>query len=331
MEVDDPNSRQGTSPLLTSLLKSPSPAPNPGSSILNTMNLGANQTRAAAPTITNLLTGSITNISTSLATTTPKGSVGTQPPAAPTFPNPLQTQPLTGPPTTEQALNNIIQSPSQSAPTLSMLLENKNRDSSQKLPPLSRIDSQPGRSEIGDMDARSSSFGGDIIEGDMAAADSPIKDEDQQLMEVFGLIPDNIDELADILTENNAIILNSELLEEDEMLDNVDDLINAEEAAAEDEEKKKMADQLGSVDLDTSNHFQNVLTKSDNSQEKSDQQELDVQKEEIEPTLNTIKTEAELVEPKQVCFTYQLFEFFLNKDIQIQSTILAMPLPQYVY
>ncbi|XP_063703171.1 probable E3 ubiquitin-protein ligase bre1 [Culicoides brevitarsis] len=45
--------------------------------------------------------------------------------------------------------------------------------------------------------------------------------DDEQLMEVFkGLIPDNIDELADILTENNTL-LNPELLEEEEILNEV--------------------------------------------------------------------------------------------------------------
>lgn len=51
--IDDSNTKQATSPLLTSLLKSPSAAPNPSTSMLNTL---PNQSRVTAPTITNLLT-----------------------------------------------------------------------------------------------------------------------------------------------------------------------------------------------------------------------------------------------------------------------------------
>lgn len=51
--IDDSNTKQATSPLLTSLLKSPSAAPNPSTSMLNTL---PNQSRNTAPTITNLLT-----------------------------------------------------------------------------------------------------------------------------------------------------------------------------------------------------------------------------------------------------------------------------------
>lgn len=202
MDVDDPNSRQGTSPLLTSLLKSPSQAPNPVSSMHHVTPVS--QARVTAPTITNLLTGSGTNLICSTAQS-PSNTM--------TFSPPLHSKPLTGPVHLDQSNSSVPQSPSQSAPTLSMLLENKNKESAQKV-------AQPSTSN------RSEKSTGDQ---EIGAVDSPIKDEDQQLMEVFnGLIPDNIDELADILTENNAIILNPELLEEGSILDNVDELISAD-------------------------------------------------------------------------------------------------------
>lgn len=243
MEVDDSSSRQGTSPLLTSLLKSPSPAPNPGASILhNVMNLQGNQIRVSAPTITNLLTGSITNLSSSLAAVTQQNLTKTiaSSSAAITTPFPAQIQthtPLTGPPPHDHMASNILQSPSQAAPTLSLLLENKHKESmQQKMPPLARIEqpviikSEQAPQIIHD---KQSINAVETAVPENEVANSPMKDEDQQLMEVLhGLIPDNIDELADILTENNAIILNPELLEEESILDNVDDLIGEEEAVA---------------------------------------------------------------------------------------------------
>lgn len=253
MEVDDPNSRQGTSPLLTSLLKSPSPAPNPTASILNTMNIGGNQTRASAPTITNLLTGSINNIPTTMTAPSQKNVPGPSTvTTSATYPNQFQTQPLTGPPTHEHNAN-VVQSPSQSAPTLSMLLENKNREAIQKPPryetPPIKIESAGNEMEMG------KSFGGDLIENDMNATDSPIKDEEQQLMDAFnGLIPDD---------EDLAEILNTELLEQDEILDNVDDLIDADEVAQANADNKNFSDQSEAIDVNSANNFQNVLTQSD--------------------------------------------------------------------
>lgn len=70
----------------------------------------------------------------------------------------------------------VPQTPSQTAPTLSMLLEKKEEDSN----------TQTGN-------------------------ESPSKDEEQQLLEVFnGLIPDNIDELAEMITKDTDIILEGE-------------------------------------------------------------------------------------------------------------------------
>lgn len=243
MEVEDPNVQvhghaQGTSPLLTSLLKSPSPAPNPGTSILNTIN----QARTTAPTITNLLTGS-------KPVTQQKGLSGGVPFVTSTssttnYPHQLQTQPLTGPPTSDNPAFNTIQSPSQSAPTLSMLLENKNRESSrQRTASQSRADAQSNRADVlaQDIDI-SKSFVNDLIgDNDGVATDSPIKDEDQQLMDVFNeLIPDNIDD-----------ILNPELLEGGEILDNVDDLMDDEEVLQDVAENKSLVPDVSATELQT--------------------------------------------------------------------------------
>lgn len=216
MEVDDPNSRQGTSPLLTSLLKSPSPAPNPTVPILhNAMNVSVTQTRVAAPTITNLLTGSTTILTQQTMAKPIVASVVTS--IATPFAVQLQAQPLTGPAPSDQSFNNVPQSPSQAAPTLSSLLENKNKESILKVASQVRVDPTPVQAN----DVKPTTSSEQVTD----ASDAPIKDEDQQLMEDFdGLIPEDIDELASILNENNPIILNAELLEEESMLDNVDNV-----------------------------------------------------------------------------------------------------------
>lgn len=210
MEVDDPNAKQGTSPLLTSLLKSPSAAPNPSSSMLH--NIPNQQTRVAAPTITNLLTGSVSNLTNSLAAaaavvSTQQSGIKTIPSSvgsiATTYSPSMHSQPLTGPPPNDQLMNNIMQSPSQAAPTLSMLLENKRMDNSMKMPVLLRIDSQ------GSMCSVDQQSGSDIItkneptDADFNNAESHIKDEDpEQLMEVFGELPEELGDLADIILED---------------------------------------------------------------------------------------------------------------------------------
>lgn len=232
-EVDDPNAKQGTSPLLTSLLKSPSAAPNPSPSMLHNL---PNQTRVAAPTITNLLTGSVSNLTSSLAAAQQTGTkTMTSSMASITTPYPSQmhNQPLVvghGPPPNDQTTCNIPQSPSQAAPTLSMLLENKQKESILKMPPLARIDTQTP------VCATDQNSGGDLMtkteptDAEFNSAESPIKDEDQQLMEVFNeLIPDDIGELADIL---------------------LDDLINEEQVAAVSHAAENLE---GQVNLDLKN------------------------------------------------------------------------------
>lgn len=216
MDIDDTNAKQGTSPLLTSLLKSPSPAPNPGT-MLHTSISSPNNNRVTAPTITNLLTGSLSNIPITVQ-------------QHQSFP--VQIQSLA--PTIHFEQPNVVQSPSQAAPTLSMLLESKFKDSPQKIPPLTRIDSGTFRSQ--DVN-QFQQIDANIVQKNLFPVSNVpdnvdpggTKDEDQQLMDVFnGLIPDNIDELADILTENN-VILNPELLEEDAMLENVESLMEEED------------------------------------------------------------------------------------------------------
>lgn len=222
MDIDDSNSKQGTSPLLTSLLKSPSPAPNPGA-MLHTSISSPNNNRVTAPTITNLLTGSLSNIPITVQ-------------HQQSFP--VQIQSLT--PSMHFEQPNVVQSPSQAAPTLSMLLENKFKDSPQKIPPLTRIDSGTFRPQ--DINQFQPQNDANIVPKNLFPVTTvgtdnvdpgATKDEDQQLMDVFNnLIPDNIDELADILTENN-VILNPELLEEDAILENVESLMEAEQETNE--------------------------------------------------------------------------------------------------
>lgn len=252
MEVDEMNAvstKQGTSPLLTSLLKSPSAAPNPSPSLLHNL---TSQARVSAPTITNLLTGSVSNLSSSLVNATATASVATGVNKS-TIPSPgasitthtvytsqLHNHPLTGPPSNhDQMIGNVIQSPSQAAPTLSMLLENKQKEMV-RMPSFSRIESQNAAAAAAAGAAVCTTMaqhhpGADTTKTEPADADfnnaeSPIKDEDQNLLEVFNeLIPDDIGELADII---------------------LDDLINEEQVAA----VSQVAGNLdGQVNLDLKN------------------------------------------------------------------------------
>lgn len=101
-------------PLLTSLLKSPSAAPNPSPSMLRNL---SNPTRVTALTITNLLTGSVGDLSSVLASATAaqqqnvnKSTIaasGTSITAA--YTSQIHNHPLTGPPTNDQTIGNINQ------------------------------------------------------------------------------------------------------------------------------------------------------------------------------------------------------------------------------
>ncbi|XP_059612323.1 bromodomain-containing protein 8 [Phlebotomus argentipes] len=222
MDVEDSAAKQGTSPLLTSLLKSPSPAPNPTQPLLTTSSPTSSRT---APTITNLLTGQ-SQIITS-AHNTPEITSTIQ-----FLPGIMEA--ISGPQTT----------PSQAAPTLSMLLDNKGAIKTESTASLPRAQPQI---QLPTVETKPEPM--DIVEESCpavqqipASAQEVVKDEDQQLMDDFnGLIPDNIDELADILTDNNAIILSPELLEEESILENVDSLIGSSEV------KPKVKDEVSEV------------------------------------------------------------------------------------
>lgn len=222
MEIDDTNSKQGTSPLLTSLLKSPSPAPNPAT-MLHTSISSPNNSRVTAPTITNLLTGSLSNIPITVQHQS----------------FPVQLPSLT--PSIHFEQTNVVQSPSQAAPTLSMLLENKFKDSPQKIPPLTRIDSGTFRPQ--DINQFQQQIDVNIVPKNLFPVNTVTdnvdpggtKDEDQQLMKIFdNLIPDDIDDLAKILTETNVI---PELLEEEGAMLETVVLMEAEQQANDMEER----------------------------------------------------------------------------------------------
>lgn len=202
-DMDIEEIKTGTSPLLSSLLKSPSTSSS-NNQTASLVTPAVTSTRAAAPTITNLLTGTKPTISVEI------------PHNKESFP--LMHHSLTGPPREHsQASHQLpVQSPSQAAPTLSMLLENKStKESASPMNP-PRQQQQPNPEILLEESANKSSIG------------SPLKDEEQQLMEVFNtLIPDNIDVLADILDDNDAIILSPELLAEaeDSILESVESLM----------------------------------------------------------------------------------------------------------
>lgn len=321
MDIEDGTMRQGTSPLLTSLLKSPSPAPNPGNVMLHTSSSSITtptSTRVVAPTITNLLTGSATTISTSCSTMTVSNQSNT-------FPVQLMTHSLTGPPPYDQSNPNIVQSPSQAAPTLSMLLENKTKDqnnmgSQQKMPPLARMDSSSSvqsqgsrHSETAPYNQYAPSGGSSVasiknnlfpVEDDAVEeeAGSPIKDEDQQLMEVFnGLLANNIDELADILTENNAIILNGDILEEESMLEN-------EELA----EQERMTDDRVADLVDEFNTIGGFQQASNNSQPVQENVTDNSQAMPIEQKPNYTDAETKKVYTSGIVTTQFFFVFPIN-------------------
>lgn len=111
-----------------------------------------------------------------------------------------------------------------------MLLENKQKEMV-KMPPLSRIESQNATV----CTAMEQHPGADTTkteptDTDFNNAESPIKDEDQNLLEVFNeLIPDDIGELADII---------------------LDDLINEEQVAAVSQAAENLD---GQVNLDLKN------------------------------------------------------------------------------
>lgn len=186
VDTDDNCSRSSTgqSPLLTSLLKSPSSTPN-----ITLLQQNAVQ---VSP---------IPNIST------PESYISMQ--------------------------SSTQISASQAAPTLSMLLDGGKTSGNTSSKLSSSIETQLLQHQDSLPDDQSIDIFPEQIPSVESIDNANDPKEDEQLMEVFkGLIPDNIDELADILTENNAL-LNPELLEEEEMLDEV---MNQEEEQQEQHE-----------------------------------------------------------------------------------------------
>jgi bromodomain-containing protein 8 len=192
MDIEEASPQKaGTSPLLTSLLKSPSPAPN-ANQILHP-GLSSPSSRAA-PTITNLLTSG----------------------------NPVPMLPLDTPPPQFQPMHVLFPTTTPSAaaqaPTLTKLLDNRTPVALEPNP-------KPTTSGFGEQPfSNQQMLDSNFNIGNENDENSDGKDE-ENLMEVFkNLIPDD---LADILSDNNEMILNPELLDEDKML--VESLMNEAE------------------------------------------------------------------------------------------------------
>lgn len=162
MEIDD-GKQSGTSPLLTSLLKSPSPAPNPIiiHSVINTPT-----SSRPVPVIQNLI---------------------------------IPTNQLT---------------PSGAAPTLSALLENK--------PSIKDLTNFQESGNVSIKEEEEELFPKNIFPdvSEILISTDDVKDDDQQLMDDFNsLIPDNIDELADIANNLNPELLNENFMNHEKMAD----------------------------------------------------------------------------------------------------------------
>lgn len=204
MATPDTPLKQGTSPLLTSLLKSPSS--NPGSA--NIITPGGTP-RSLAPTITNLLTGG-----QQLQPQQPHLATQNVPNSSQSFFNFHSQHPQH-----QQAA--IVTQPSKAAPTLSKLLDPSNRN---KGAGLGGGVGGGGGGETATVHAVAPAHATPNITTD----DDVINiDDDQQLMEVFKeLMPDD---LADILTgdddDNNEMIVSPELL--DHELEHVPELMPA--------------------------------------------------------------------------------------------------------
>lgn len=187
--------KQGTSPLLTSLLKSPSSTPSTPTP--------ASNTRALAPTITNLLTGG-QPVAGGVG-----GGGGGGGPSTPVFIG-ASNIPNSGSsffsfpskhPQHQQA--STVTTPSKAAPTLSKLLD-------------------PSRNKMGGGGGAAAVVDGQAVGAVTGTDDDAMinMDDDQQLLAVFKeLMPDD---LADILTDNNEM-MNPELLDQD--LENVPELM----------------------------------------------------------------------------------------------------------
>ncbi|KAI8045361.1 bromodomain-containing protein 8 [Drosophila gunungcola] len=191
------------SPLLTSLLKSPT-GNAPVTPISGGGGAAASATgsvaRATAPTITSLLTSG------------PSSTVSNQP--AITMKSPtdaaFMSRPISGPPASEALAPNTpaLERPSQAAPTLSMLLEkNKAAARANEGGSLIKTEGAEGQEQTVVNDTTSAATG---------TADSDEADaNDDQLLEVFP----NIDEIIDDIDIDMASVI------DDEILKDVDDVV----------------------------------------------------------------------------------------------------------
>uniref|UniRef100_A0A6P4F066 Bromodomain-containing protein 8 n=1 Tax=Drosophila rhopaloa TaxID=1041015 RepID=A0A6P4F066_DRORH len=210
MDVEDINSSgNGTkqqaapSPLLTSLLKSPTgnaPAtPTTGAGV--TVSGTGSVARATAPTITSLLT------SGSSSTVSNQPAITMKSPTDAAF----MSRPISGPPASEAlapSTPTLERSPSQAAPTLSMLLEkNKAAGRANDGGSLSKTEGSEGQEQTLVDETTSANTG-------TADSDEADPNEDQ-LLEVFP----NIDEIIDDIDIDMAGVI------DDEILKDVDDVV----------------------------------------------------------------------------------------------------------
>ncbi|XP_017023794.1 bromodomain-containing protein 8 [Drosophila kikkawai] len=207
MDVEDMNSSNTSSvnkqpaaaapsPLLTSLLKSPTG--NAPTGIPAATAATGSVARATAPTITSLLT-SAGNTASAVVSSQPAITLMSSTDAA------FMSRPISGPPAAIEALATttptLERSPSQSAPTLSMLLE-KNKTTPAKSEAPAGSQEQPLVDEA--------------TSGTTAAVDSDEADPNE-LLEVFP----NIDEIIDDIDIDMASVI------DDEILKDVEDVVNS--------------------------------------------------------------------------------------------------------
>ncbi|XP_022209365.1 bromodomain-containing protein 8 [Drosophila obscura] len=194
MDVEDINSsgnkqqQSGPSPLLTSLLKSPTSS-SPAAPPSTTPGTATSVARATAPTITSLLTSGASTVSSQPAITMKSPTDAA-----------FMSRPITGPPATETltpSTPTLERSPSQSAPTLSMLLE-KNKAGV-------KADEAGGSSEKSESTASQEQ---PLLDDAGSALVDP--DEADQLLEGLS----NIDEIIDDIDIDMASVIDDEILKE---------------------------------------------------------------------------------------------------------------------
>ncbi|EDV53240.1 bromodomain-containing protein 8 [Drosophila erecta] len=209
MDVEDINTsgngkqQTGPSPLLTSLLKSPTgnaPAtPTAGGGVPTAGGTGS-VARATAPTITSLLTSGASSTVANQPAITMKSPTDAA----------FMSRPISGPPASEAlapTTPTLERSPSQAAPTLSMLLE-KNKAAAKASEGGSLIKPEGSGNQEQAVDETTSSAAG--------TADSDEADPNEaQLLEVFK----NIDQIIDDIDIDMVSVIDEEILK------NVDDVV----------------------------------------------------------------------------------------------------------